>query len=284
MTVEQLERAVARLGFAPGIEDGAPLLRDAAARALDEVAAVRPRLTRVSLFHLPAIPIYLEGEESTARGEKTVSLPCGRSFFLRIAGSGFVTACREGGGEAHFPFASVPGVPAAIGGALPAGDGRITLRITASGDYRLLVLAVYDAAFGEMPPDPTAPRDYDLSVLFPSFGGLAEPPRARDGRTLCEGSEGDYTLDEGRILRLSPHARGEVLLTYRRRLSLPDSGELPVTEEEAALLPLFCAAYVYLEDDPEKASFYLARFHEGLVRLRAPEEAIRRFHDTTGWG
>lgn len=284
MTVEQLERAVARLGFAPGIEDGAALLRDAAARALDEVAAVRPRLTRVSLFHLPALPIYLEGEETAVTGEKTVSLPSGRSFFLRILGSGSLIARREGGGEAHYPFSSVPGVPAAIGGALPEGDGRITLRITASGDYRLLVLAVYDAAFGDLPPDPTAPRDYDLSSLFPAYGSLVEPPKTRDGRTLCEGSEGDYTLDEGKILRLSPHTRGEIRLTYRRRLSLPETGELPVSEEEAALLPLFCAAYVYLEDDPEKASFYLARFHEGLVRLREPIEAIHRFRDATGWG
>lgn len=283
MTVEQLERAVARLGFAPGIEDGAELLRDAAARALDEVAAVRPRLMRVSLFHLPAIPCYLEREERPISGEKTVSLPYGRSFLLRIAGSGSLVV-RRGGNESHFPFSSLPGVPAAIGGDLPEGDGKLTLSITANGSYHLLVLAVYDATFGGMPPDPTAPRDYDLSLLFPDFGRLTEPPRTREGRILCEGTESDYTLDGGHILRLSPHARGEVRLTYRRRLSLPASGELPVTEEEAALLPLFCAAYVYLEDDPEKASFYLARFHEGLMRLREPIEAVHRFHDATGWG
>ena len=284
MTVEQLERAVARLGFAPGIEDGAELLRDVAARALDEVAAVRPRLSRVSLFHLPAMPIYLEGEEAVVTGEKTLSLPSGRSFFLRIEGSGSLSATRKGSTATHFPFSSSPGLPAAIGGALPEGKGEVTLKITADGGYRLLTLAVYDTLFAGTPPDPNEARDYDLALLFPAFGGLTEPPRTRDGRILCEGSEGDYTLDEGHVLRLSPHARGDIRLTYRRRLTFPKSGEIPVTEEEAALLPLFCAAYVYLEDDPEKASFYLARFREGLLRLREAEESVRRFTDTTGWG
>ena len=127
-------------------------------------------------------------------------------------------------------------------------------------------------------------REYDLALLFPAFGGLTAPPTTRDGRMLTEGPEGDYTLAEGHILALSPHAAGDIRLTYRRRLSLPPEGELPLTEEEAALLPLFCAAYVYLEDDPEKAGFYLSRFREGLLRLKEPAGARLPYRDTSRWG
>ena len=284
MTVAQLERAVARLGFAPSIEDGAELLRDAAARALDEVAAVRPRLCRVSLWHLPPRPLYLEGDERPVTGKKTISLPDGLSFFLRVLGHGSLTV-RRGETEVSFPFSHASGeAPVTLGGALPRGKGALSLRFSCEGSYRILTLAVYDALFAECPPDPHAPRGYDLSLLFPAFGGLTEPPKTRDGRILCEGAEGDYTLDEGHILRLSPHASGDICLTYRRRLALPEEGELPVTEEEAALLPLFCAGYVYLEDDPDKATFYLARFREGLARLAEPSGALHRFYDRTKWG
>ena len=285
MTVAQLEGAVARLGFAPSIEDGAELLRDAAARALDEVAAARPRLSRVSLWHLPARPLYFEGSQEPIMGEKTFSLPDGLSFFLRVMGCGSFTVKRAGGRSSIYSFITPEGAPPAIfGGELPPGSGELSFRFSCEGSYRILTLAIYDTLFSGRPPDPNEPTDYDLGLLFPAFGGLTEPPKTKDGRLLTEGAEGDYTLDNGRILRLSPHAAGDIRLTYRRRLSLPREGELPVTEEEAALLPLFCAAYVYLEDDPEKAAFYLARFRDGLARLREPASALHRFYDRTRWG
>ncbi|MBO7292424.1 MAG: hypothetical protein J6V07_00650, partial [Clostridia bacterium] len=83
---------------------------------------------------------------------------------------------------------------------------------------------------------------------------------------------------------LSSHIRGCIRLTYRARLRIPEVGELPLTEEEASLLPLFCASYVYLDDDPDKAAFYLARFREGLARLAADTAAPHPFRDSTRWG
>ena len=284
MTVAQLERAVARLGFAPSIEDGGPLLRDAAARALDELGAVRPRLRTVSLYHLPSPPLYAEGGAELVRGEKTFSLPAGHSFFLRVLGRGALAVTRDGV-EALYPFTGrEDGLPTVLGGALPSGEGALRFRLFGEGGLRLLAFAVYDGLFDGTPPDPFGGRSYDLSLLFPDFGGLLSPPTAEDGRTLSEGAAADYTLEEGHILTLSSHIRGCIRLTYRARLRIPEVGELPLTEEEASLLPLFCASYVYLDDDPDKAAFYLARFREGLARLAADTAAPHPFRDSTRWG
>ena len=107
---------------------------------------------------------------------------------------------------------------------------------------------------------------------------------------LSRPASGDAVRTVGRLCRFrgeavlaleAAHADGKV---FHSRLSLPLEGELPLTEEEAALLPLFCAAYVYLEDDPEKAGFYLSRFREGLLRLKEPAGARLPYRDTSRWG
>lgn len=282
MTLAQLKEAVARLGFAPLSEDTDALVRDAAMRALDEISAVRPRLVTASLWHLPSPPLYAEGSVEERMGAKTVSLPHGRSFFIRILGRGRILLT-EGATTRALAFEGREGSPATLGGNL-TGGGPLSLTVEAEGGYRLLSLAVYDSEFSEMPPDPAAPLTYDLRSLFSDFGSLTAPPKTVDGRPLREGSEGDYTVSEGHRLSLSRRLAGEVRLSYRARLTLPEAGELPLREDEANLLPLFCAAYVYLEDDPDKAAFYLARFREGLRALYEPRGGAHAFRDVHGWG
>lgn len=284
MTVAELTRATARLGFSPAGSDSELLLLDAARRGLDEIAHAHPRTVSVTLWHLPSPPLYAESSVEEVEGEKILSLPGGRSFFLRVAGRGVMTAARGAAVEEH-PFHSVEGgEPAVLGGPLPDGEGELTVRLFADGPYRLLGLAVFGARFPSCPPDPWAPRVYDLATLFPSFLALSGPPTAEDGRPLTEGTHGDYTLEEGRFLALSPHTAGRIRLSYCKCLTLPPEGELPLSDEEASLLPLFCAAYVFLEDDPERAAFYLARFHDGLRRTAPRGGGLCRYRDCTGWG
>ncbi len=285
MTVAQLEAAVARLGFAPSIDDGGELLRDAAERAIAEILAVRPRIGRLILRHLPETPLLSVTSPKEIRGEKTFSLPEGGSFYLESVGDGLLTVSR-GTHQKTYPLrvGTRGGVTVTVG-AIPTSEGAVTLRVVGGVGFYLPVLAVYASPYVSTAP-PTSPfgtSDYDLAALAPDFAGLVGAPRLADGTPLCEGEEGDYTL-EGSVLHLAPRRACEIRLSYRRRLPLTMEGKIPLCDEEAALLPLFCAAYVFLDDDPDKAAFYLARFREGLSAILPPREAVTAFRDVTGWG
>ena len=284
MTVQQLERAVCALGFVASVEDARPLLLEAAARGLQELAVACPRIGSATLWHLPSPPLYSEGSIERLTGEKTFSLPSGASYLLRLAGRGEVVFSR-GGESLALPFSSREGEePALLGGTIPGKNGAFTVRIRAEGGWRLLTLAIYDTVFPTLPPDPFGRRRYELSELIPDFGALVLCPEDENGRALVEGPSADYTLEDGHILSLPPHTAGKILLRYRRRLTLSEAGELPISEEESALLPLFCASYLLLEDEPEKASFYLSRFHEGLLGLQASKLSPTPFRDVNRWG
>ena len=284
MTVAQLERAVAHLGFTSSLEDGGELFREAASRALGEISAVRPRLGTVSLWHLPIKPLLLSGSTESVTGEGEYLLPAGGSVFLRVHGQGDVlieTTLKT----YTYPFLAGWGErPTVITHCCREGEATRNLRIRAGSGYRLLTLAVYAERFEKSPPDPIAPIEYDLSQLIEDFAELSSPPTYPDGEALREGADGSYTCPEGHRLRLSIPTATEVHIHYRRALKLPESGELPLGEEEASLLPLFCAAYVFFDEEPERSSFYLARFREGLAAIAPREERVASFRDTTGWG
>ena len=153
MTLPELERAVARLGFSPSIEDGGALMRDAAVRALHEIGAARPRIRTATLWHLPPLPLYHESGVRETRGEKTVSLPEGSSYVVTLSGRGILTVSRGGKSEETAFDTAVGAPPVRIGGTFPEGVGGVTLRICGVGRYRILGIAVYDTPFEGTPPD-----------------------------------------------------------------------------------------------------------------------------------
>lgn len=284
MTLAQLEAATARLGFTPSLDDGGELLRDAALRAIDEVALARPRIARASIWHYPDVPIYSESSTELELAEREILLSGGSAFHMRVVGHGQLYV-KRGSQTNQYGFTAPEGSkPAILGGVIPEGEGAISFRIVPEKAFRLLSFAVYDGAYAGIPPDPTVPKEYFLPTYFRDFAALVGPLTAEGGEILREGPGCDYTLRDHSILAINRSTPCRIELTYRRTLTLPASGELPITDEEAALLPLFCAGYVFLDDDPEKATFYLARFTEGLRKLSHESSTPIRYHDTTGWG
>ncbi len=283
MTVQALKEAVIHLGFSETLDDNDALFRESAARALAELSSTVPREASFTLYHLPPTPRYrLKGPIGIANSYK-IKTPGGKSFFLLIGGKGSLTV-HVGNEEKSYAINTPQGGARSLSALLSAEDGETVFSFQGEAGFTLLSLAVYGEALSS-PPDSFGNTRYDLDELIGDFGGLCSPPVTQTGETLLsEGKEGSYRLESGTRLYLPNEKREILTLSYRRRLSLPEEGELPLTEEESQLLPLLCAAYVWLEDDPDKAAFYFNRFREGIARLPHGFSNVLPYRDRTNWG
>lgn len=283
MTVQALKEAVIHLGFSETLDDNDALFRESAERALAELSGLSPKTASFTLYHLPPRPLYEMTGATPATGEKRLTAPAGKSCFLRLAGKGSVTVQTESE-EKTYAINTSSGETKALSITLSGKESEIGFSFHGEGGLILLSLAVYGEALPNA-PDPVGSSCYDLSSLIADFGALAAPPAEKGGRPLSlrDAAEG-YRLESGHLLYLPNNTPAILTLSYRRRLTLPEEGELPLTEEEAQLLPLLCAAYVWLEDDPDKSAFYFARFREGEARLFRGFSTAAPYNDRTGWG
>lgn len=283
MTVQALKEAVIHLGFSETLDDNDALFRESAERALAELSGTVPKVASFTLYHLPPSPRYKKAGPMPIVGEAHLTAPAGKSCFLRLAGKGSATVQTKSETKSY-AINTAGGETKAFSITLSGEESEIVFSFRGEGGLTLLSLAVYAEALPEA-PDPLGSSRYDLSALIKDFGSLQMPPCAENGRALsCEGTAGGYRLESEHLLYLPNATPAVLLLSYRRRLTLPEEGELPLGEEEAQLLPLLCAAYVWLEDDPEKAAFYFNRFREGEGRLFRGFSTVTPYNDQTGWG
>ena len=61
--------------------------------------------------------------------------------------------------------------------------------------------------------------------------------------------------------------------------------EVDIPREIEHLVPLLTAAYVWLDDDEEKASYYMAIYRENLASLKLYSTSCKNnsYVDLTGW-
>ena len=90
-------------------------------------------------------------------------------------------------------------------------------------------------------------------------------------------------------MRISPYYDGKIRLTYKSNppkvsLDTPDD-EIGIAKEVEHLVPLLSAAYFWLDDDEEKAQYYLSLYRDALNGTK--RNATRRlgggYEDVTGW-
>lgn len=110
---------------------------------------------------------------------------------------------------------------------------------------------------------------YDMRLVTPDFGGeLRTPVDAATGRRLAG------CFIDSPYLMIPYRYEGEAIITYKhrlRRINLDDvenDVELDIAPEYEDLVPLCMAYYVWLEDEPNKAAFFLARFNEAAALAR----------------
>ena len=278
MTLNDLRDEIAALGFEDSVEINKSLTT-AANRALITLFTERPvartvRITKVCeapLFHVPKI-------NHSGAHDVTVGL-LGRAFSFRVSGKGhftvsdgIVTSTKEfDAPDARF-----------CGKIRNAGAS-----ITFSGDYLYTVFdfACYSELTGEREkdiPEYSPYTEYDINFMFGDFLSFLEPPR-ENGTVI-----NDAVMQNG-IIRLPTGKYSEISLTYARmprRVSEDNPGdEIDVSGECSPLLSLLCASYMWLDDDADKAQYYMSLYRNGMSFIRRYNTSISEcgYNDVLGW-
>lgn len=269
MTLGELYDAVSYLGFETELGD--EVLRRGfyavLGRAMQSVDRLSPRVRRVALSHIAPRALIARSEpRRLPDGESlTVALPEGAGqLSLSLFGEGSVRI-NDRAGERERLFSS-PGETVV---SLPL-DGGGELTVTASRDVTVGAVGVYSAVspLGELLPHRGV--SYDISRICPDFASFSSPALYLDGRAYL----GRYELCE-RMLTL-PEDAPSGLYEIECRLAMPRFSpldgrdrELPLAPELAALLPELVASLIWLDDAPEKASYYASLYERNYARLRA---------------
>ena len=264
MTYEELKNEVLALGFLDTLEKEEHLLL-AANRALRLMANDCPRTDSLCLYREYRTPL------------RTKASVTGEGVVIRAGeGAAFCYRCLDGeirlGGE---PLAlSTSGIyrvrPEKDALLLPLGDAVI------------FSLAIYSESV------PLAYCESDLPFVAYDIDTYVD-----DALRICSVPTDAYGAEiiEGRIEKrraLIPRTfSGAFFIPYEKRAKPIAKGgdEIDVPEEYAALFPLLVCGYLWLDDEPERAQYYMALYREGrtLLREKEPSRTQRLNTDILGW-
>ncbi len=285
VTLSQLRDAVALLGFESSLdaldENAARHFLFCADRALWAVERLRPRTALYHLYHDPPRNL-LSGYNFRHCGKTDLVLEAegAAAYTFWVAGEGRVTVCD--GESAHtFSFACPQG--RRYCGLL---SGK-SVRLTFGGDYDYAVTqaALWDRCTSGNASDiqPGTPyATYCLEELCDAFLRCDDPP------FVCrpEGAR----VEDGRLVLLPRDTPCECEVRYRRKHTpitpdTPDDFVLEADEDLCQLVPLLVAAYLCLDDAPDKAEFYLKLYAEQYARVKAEPNPTPppEWRSSNGW-
>lgn len=163
------------------------------------------------------------------------------------------------------------------------GSGEI--RFTGKFRYTVYDLCIYGEKFadGEAPPRYARLREYVLDEYLPDFLTCTSLPTDARGNEIAGAS-----ISSGR-LRVPYGYVGQIVIRYRKRaptvsIDAPDA-PLDVPAELEQLVFLLTAAYVWLDDDAEKAQYYMSLYRDGMSALKvyARSGVDTAFTDVARW-
>lgn len=304
MTIKDLYKSVAQLGFESSLEytDG---FIYAANRALLQINSIRPVARSYIIDHRP-LTNYLN-EASFDPIDKLDSAlvlcaNCGKAYAFEARGKGsYIVEQFEGigedGKEKWSPrdngVIDTPNKYKAYRGFIKDGNTfkEGAIRITFNGDYLITVrcAGVYNEIISDDPNDIPIYEPftrYDMSSLVTDFLSFSEPPVSC--ATLNKAA---YNIESNNIVLLPYNARGLYSVEYNRRPT-PINTTAPSTatdvieldEELASLMPLLVAAYIWADDEPNKASYYLDLYRERVATIEKKYISVKpvRFNDVYG--
>ncbi len=283
MTILDVKHAILGYGYVQDLDNNDDHFYTTLNLALREVNRLRPRTSTAVIVHEPFAPVNeWRGPFSVAPGNNLSFSAKARCVVLEVSGGGgvTVTGAKFKDGTRAYSWQTVAGWVRIQATA----DELAEISVSCTTEYGCILRNVtfFDTPF----PTPVGSdvADYDLAAIVPDFDGVVLP-LIRDGVHAYPGDPRGMIL-HGRILRLPVKERGTYEVTYK--VAFPhygdndDAVEIPLDSELAELLPLLVAAYVWLDDDPDKAELYRARYQLAAAAIE-PWPSLTRWNDKKGW-
>ena len=277
MTLNDIKKEVAHLGFeSESAVDSS--IESAVRRALSTIYTEHGTRALGRIYqNLPTPTRHISMIVHEPRGEEVITLEDNTYAFV-ICGTGRFELTDESGTRTE-SFDTQNGY---VHGRV---KGEAKIRFLGEFRYTVYDLCIYDEVFadGDAPMRFGRICEYDLNNVFPDFLFAITAPADAYGKKITGASVSSGTL-------YIPYSYvGEVVIEYRKRapevsINTPDT-ELNIPIELVSLVPLLTAAYVWLDDDAEKAQYYMSLYRDGMsaVKLYTRRAVETEFTDATGW-
>lgn len=278
MTLNNLKDEVAALAFEDGLTVDKRFIVSAN-RALMTIFTERPVAKTVRLYTKEQKPLFYQSSITHRGGECETLKLIGKAYVFRTSGKGRFTV-KDGIAVVEKSFS---GEGTVFRGFIRGSDATISF----SGDYTYTVygFACYGELYSESESDIreySPESSYDINQLFGDFHSFLELPKS-NGEVLT-----DAILQNG-ILKLPSGKYDEVYLTYARlpnRISADEpNGEIDISGECRHLLSLLTTAYLWLDDDAEKAQYYMSLYKSDMSFIRRNNTSVSggEYREVLGW-
>ena len=308
MTIKELYDSVAELGFETELEserlNGFIL---AANRAIVQINRIRPATSIYKLNHFPLVNKLSESTyEPVCKDDEALifSTDGAKSYFFECNGNGIATIEKSTDfGETWETLAAVElvsekGQFEKYRGLILDGDKPYLglVRIKFSGDYIYWVqnVAMYGSPLSADPESVPAFSkyiSYDIASLTDDFVSFVCPPITDAQRDKGFILNTDYFVEGPSKILIPASIKGVYDVVYNRQnkqLSLNDDMEetnIDLDSELCCLMPNLVASYIWADDEPTKAEYYLTLYNAQVAEIMAKEKSLKPvvYRNKTGW-
>ncbi len=303
MRVNDAYEAVSKLGFEDSLED-AKVFYYALNRAAAAINALRPRTATYDIYHRPPPNLISGADFGTREVSSNVeySVEFAKAFYFEVRGEGsFRIEYADKTSETGYvtvrdePFDTTGFEPRR--GIIRRENGEFCkgeVRLTFYGDYVFSIrnVALYDVLYSSDETKIPAYEPYtayDISSLCSDFASLAANPIELEDYKYYNKS---FRVEDGRIILLPHKWKGTCRVRYNKStVEIPyrvdprlDDIVIDIDPDLSMLLPLLTASYVWIDDDPDKAQYYLERYQEQAQMILASRKNYNPItYETNGW-
>ncbi len=308
MTIKELYDSVAELGFENELEseriNGFYL---AANRAVTQINRIRPATSIYKLNHFPLInKISEETFEPLCKDDEALIfiVDSAKSYYFECNGNGVATIEKStDSGETWetikaIDLVSDKGQFEQYRGLILDGDSPYTgmVRIKFSGDYIYWVqnVAMYGSLLGAEPEQVPAYSKYivyNIASLTDDFVSFVCPPirDATRGKGFILNT--DYFVEGADKLLIPASQTGVYEVQYYRKMRVlsrdddMETIEIDLDSELSCLMPNLVASYIWADDEPAKAEYYLSLYNAQVSEIVSRQKDLKPavYRNKTGW-